>query len=97
MRTLNWFSSLRPNLEPLGTYRLPTLTLVDLRIDKSFRVGVHRFAAWMDVGNLFNASTVTGVQNRYASRVINGFTVAYDGPTTITGARQITIGGRWSF
>jgi hypothetical protein len=51
----------------------------------------------MDVGNLFNASTVTGVQNRYASRVINGFTVAYDGPTTITGARQVTIGGRWSF
>ena len=24
-RTLNWFSSLRPNLEPLGTYRYPTL------------------------------------------------------------------------
>ena len=96
-RTLNWFSSLRPNLEPLGTYRLPTLNLVDFRVDKSFRVGGHRFSAWMDVGNLFNASTVTGVQNRYPSRVINGFTVAYDGPTTITGARQVTIGGRWSF
>jgi hypothetical protein len=96
-RTLNWFSSLRPNLEPLGTYRYPTLTLVDLRIDKSFKVGANRFMIWMDAGNLFNASTVTGRQTRYPNRTINGFNVAYDGPTTITGARQITIGGRWSF
>ena len=96
-RTLNWFSSLRPNLEPLGTYRYPTQTTVDLRIDKSFRVGIHKFMVWMDAGNLFNVSTVTGRQTRYPNRVISGYTVLYDGPTSVIGARQITFGGRWSF
>ena len=81
----------------MGTYRYPTLNVVDLRIDKSFRVGANRFMIWMDAGNLLNASTVTGRQTRYPNRTINGFNVAYDGPTTITAARQITIGGRWTF
>ncbi len=102
-RTLNWFSSLRPNLEPLGTYRYPTLTAMDFRLDKSFKVGAHRFLVWMDAGNLFNASTVTGRQTRYPNRQIYydpnlpPADVAYDGPTAVTSARQITFGARWSF
>ena len=95
--TLNWFSSLRPNLEPLGTHRYPTQSIVDLRVDKSFRVGANRFMIWMDAGNLFNSSTVTGRQTRYPSRTISGNVVLYDGPTTIIGARQFSFGGRWSF
>jgi hypothetical protein len=94
---LNWFSSLRPNLEPLGTQRYPTQSIVDLRVDKTFRVGANRFAVWMDAGNLFHSSTVTGRQTRYPSRTISGNVVLYDGPTTVIGARQISFGGRWSF
>jgi hypothetical protein len=100
-RTLNWFSSIRPYLEPLGSYRYPTLNRLDLRIDKSFRAGPHRFNAWVDFGNLFNASTVTGVQTRYPNRTISSpstsAVVLYDSPTAVTAARQIMIGGRWSF
>jgi hypothetical protein len=105
-RTLNWFSSLRPNLEPFGVYRLPTLTTVDLRLEKSFRSGSHRVSAWIDFGNVFNVSTVTGVQSRYPNRslpVVNpdgtstSAVVLYDSPTSVTTPRQIMIGGRWSF
>jgi hypothetical protein len=94
---LNWFSSLRPNLEPLGTHRYPTQSIVDLRVDKTFKVGANRFVIWMDAGNLFNASIVTGRQTRYPNRTISGNVVLYDGPTTVIGARQISFGGRWSF
>jgi hypothetical protein len=66
-------------------------------VDKTFRAGANRFAIWMDAGNLFNASTVTGRQTRYPSRTISGNVVLYDGPTTVIGARQISFGGRWSF
>jgi hypothetical protein len=96
-RTLNWTGSLRPNLEPLGTYRYPTDNGVDLRVDKVFKFGVNRFSVWMDVGNLFNASTVTSRQNRYPNRTIAGYNVLYDGPTAIIGARQVSFGARWSF
>ena len=96
-RTINWTGSIRPNLEPLGTHRLPTQNNVDFRAEKIFRFGPNRFSVWMDAGNLFNASTVTGVQSRYPDRTISGATVLYDSPTTIIGARQITFGGRWSF
>ena len=97
-RTLNWFSSLRPNLEPLGTYRYPTLNIVDLRIDKSFKVGANRFMIWMDAGNLFNASTVTGApdplsepHHRWLQR---RSTMARP---RLRAPGRSRFGGRWSF
>ena len=51
----------------------------------------------MDVGNLFNAGTVTAVQTRVPNRSLNGYTVLYQSPTALVPARQITFGGRWSF
>ncbi|MGE5813557.1 MAG: TonB-dependent receptor [Acidobacteriota bacterium] len=96
-RTLNWTSSLRPNLMPRGSERLPTRNTLDLRIEKLFSFDVHRFAAWMDIANVFNANTVLTEQNRYPDRTISGNVVAYGGPTGVTTARQITIGGRWTF
>ncbi len=96
-RTLNWTGSLRPNLAPLGSERLPRLNVLDLRLEKSFRFDVHRFGIWMDIGNLMNADTVIGVQNRYPNRTISGNVVQFGGPLAITTARQITFGGRWLF
>ncbi len=96
-RTVNWFGSIRPNLEPQGSRRLPTQTTVDFRLDKSFRVGANRFSVWLDVANLLNESVMTGVQSRYPDRVISGATVAFGSPTTIIGARQATLGARWTF
>ncbi len=100
-RTLNWTSSLRPYLEPLGSHRYPTLTTVDLRVEKSFRLGGGRISAWGDFGNLFNVSTVTGRQTRYPNRTITtpsgSWVVLYDSPTAVTLPRQIMIGARWTF
>jgi hypothetical protein len=96
-RTLNWTSSIRPNLLPRGSERYPGETTVDLRVEKSFRFGVNKFSAWMDVSNLFNANTVIARQTRYPDRTIAGYVVDYNGPTGITKARQIMIGGRWAF
>jgi len=96
-RTVNWFGSIRPNLEPMGSRRLPTQTTVDLRVDKSFRFAGNRVSVWMDVGNLLNESVMTGVQARYPNRIISNATVAFGAPTTIIGARQVTLGARWTF
>jgi hypothetical protein len=105
-KSLNWFSSLRPYLEPLGTYRYPTLATANFRIEKGFRFGPNRISGWIDFGNLFNASTVTGVQTRYPNRTLtvvnpDGSTtsavVLFGSPTSVTTPRQIMIGARLRF
>jgi hypothetical protein len=105
-RTLNWFSSLRPLLQPLGSNRYPTLQTVDFRIEKAFRFAGNKVSAWVDFGNMFNRSTVTGVQSRYPNRSIavvnsDGSTssavVLYGNPTAVTTPRQIMVGGHWMF
>jgi hypothetical protein len=66
---------------------------VDVRAEKVFNVQGHRFGVYADMVNLFNANAVTAVQATYPSS--GG--IAYQSPTGIQGARQITFGGRWSF
>jgi hypothetical protein len=95
--SFNYNSSLQINLEPRGSRRYPSQQQVDLRLEKSFRFDVHRFGVFLDVQNLFNADTVLTAQTRYPSRTILGFDVPFDAPTVLTGARQVTFGGRWSF
>jgi hypothetical protein len=101
-RTLNWFSSLRPNLEPLGSHRYPMRKTVDFRLEKLLRFGPNRISVFMDAGNLFNASVVTGRQTRYPNRTISlagggSAVVLYDSPTAVLAPRQIMFGGRWTF
>lgn len=95
--SLNWFGSANIFVAPRGSERLETQHIVDLRAEKVFNVDVHRFGVFVDVGNLFNNDTVTAVQTRVPSREISGFDVLYQSPTSLISARQITIGGRWSF
>jgi hypothetical protein len=101
--TLNWtfppiFSSSRAvNLEPRGSHRMDMMHQLDLRAEKTFKIDVHRFGLFMDVQNLLNTATITGIQNRYPSALINVYTVMPGSPTSIQGARQLTFGGRWSF
>ena len=70
---------------------------MDFRIDKSFRVDVHKFGVFVDFQNMFNADTVTGVQTRPPNRTISGNVVAFESPTSLQAGRQITFGGRWTF
>jgi hypothetical protein len=94
---INYSSSVDVNLEPLGSRRNDSLSLVDLRVEKLVNVGVNRFGVYMDVANLFNAGTVTTRQTRYPNRSISGFPVLFGNPTAVTPGRQATVGLRWSF
>jgi hypothetical protein len=68
-----------------------------LRLEKSFKYDVHRFSVFVDIQNLFNDDTILAVQTRYPSRTIAGASVQFEAPTQINTARQVTIGGRWTF
>jgi hypothetical protein len=86
-------------LEPRGSRRTPTRTVLDLRVEKVFGLGRGRLGVFADLINAFNASTVVAVQNRVPSASIPGFTepVAFGAPSAIFPARQAYFGARFSF
>ena len=105
---LGWpFSSyVTPNLESPGEHRNDNFNQTDLRLEKVFNVGFHRFGVYLDIANLFNQSIVTARQTRYPNRNLTALDsegnpvdnyVDFGGPTAVMGPRQFTIGGRWSF
>jgi hypothetical protein len=97
--TLNFpFSSGRNIfLEPRGSQRTDTLSTVDLKFDKFFKAGIHRFGVYMAIQNLLNDGTITAVQTRVPDTVIDNNVVLYASPTALTEGRQVIIGGNWRF
>jgi hypothetical protein len=95
--TFNWTGSIDLNLEERGSRRTEGQQLMDLRFEKVFQVGANRLGLYMDAENLLNAGFMTGVQTRNPSVSISGTVVPLGGVTSITSARQLTFGGRWSF
>ena len=90
----------RPLLEPRGTERNPAERIVDLSFEKVFPFSSRdRIGIYLQILNAFNASTITGTQNRVPSTSIAGIStpILYGAPGTITSPRQVNIGGRWSF
>jgi hypothetical protein len=73
------------------------LSTIDLKFDKFFKAGIHRFGVYMAIQNLLNDGTIIAVQNRAPDNVIDGYTVEYGSPTALTEARQIIFGGNWRF
>jgi hypothetical protein len=86
-------------IEPRGSSRREGENILDLRLEKIFKLGQdkNRLSVYADITNLFNASTVTDLQYRVPSRVIGLETVDYNSPTAIIEPRQTTFGVRWSF
>jgi hypothetical protein len=87
-------------LEPRGSRLTPNLSITDLRVEKILRwAGNGDIGLFLDVQNLLNAGTVTGIQSRVPSRVIVGFPnpVLFGDPTILTTGRQIQLGARWRF
>ncbi|MCX6544350.1 MAG: TonB-dependent receptor [Acidobacteria bacterium] len=80
-------------LEPRGSKYNDFYKNFDLRAEKVFQVSGHRFGVYADVTNLFNTATITSRITRYPSSAL----VLYGSPSGVQGARQATIGGRWSF
>ncbi len=94
---IDYSSSADVNIAPRGSYRVEPITLVDLRAEKVFQYGVHRFGLYVDAANVLNAGTVTDRQARWPSLSISESPVLFGNPTGVTGGRQVTFGGRWSF
>jgi hypothetical protein len=112
--TFNWVRSLTLNLNERGSSAPDPTTgesvfqytgresRLDLRLEKVFNYGIHRFGVYADIANLFNQGAVTGVAARYPDTSLtdysgNDFTLNFGGPTSIQVARQVTFGVRWSF
>jgi hypothetical protein len=86
-------------LEPRGTRRRDSENILDLRLEKIFRIGAgkNRLAVYADITNAFNNDTITTVQVRVPELVIGNETVAFESPTGVIAPRQATFGARWSF
>jgi hypothetical protein len=53
------------NVEPIGTHRRPNLNLVQVRVEKRFRLPrAHMATVTLNLYNALNANTATGLQNR---------------------------------
>jgi hypothetical protein len=88
-------------MEPRGSRVLANQSLLDLRIEKIFKLGGDggRLSVYADIANLFNAGTVNEAEDR-----VDGETLGTDlvhvplgGPLSVVPPRQVTLGARWSF
>jgi hypothetical protein len=81
------------NLIQPGTVFLDRQNRLDLRVGKTFRFDSRRVQGFMDVFNLFNASTVLRVNETYAASGTNLWMT----PTSIPDARYVRFGIQMSF
>jgi Carboxypeptidase regulatory-like domain len=88
-------------INPRGTYDLPTLSQLDLRVEKNFTMtGSNRIGIYMDLENLFNRGIITSTVTRPTSATLSDgstFPLPFDTPAGIQNPRQIRLGARWSF
>ena len=86
-------------LEPRGNRTRERENILDLRLEKIFKLGAgkNRMALYADITNVFNQGTITTVQLRVPDLVIGNETVSFESPTGVIAPRQTTIGARWSF
>ena len=93
----NYTGSLSVNLEPRGSRLLPFQNLLTLRAEKIVKFGTNRMGVYVDVNNVFNTGTVTGVVTNVVGTSVLDATVPFGAATSLLPARQATIGVRWSF
>ena len=87
-------------VEPITTNRYPTVSIFDLRFDKTFRFGKGgRLTGMVDMFNLFNAAPPTALRLTTAGGTVSG--VRYDSlyreVTEILAPRIIRFGVRYNF
>ncbi len=79
-------------MEPIGAHRYPNVSILDLRLDKSFDMGKFgRVVPTLDVFNLLNSGVPTNV------RTTNTATAPFNEVTTILNPRVIRFGFRYNF
>jgi len=78
------------NVEPIGTQRLPSTTVMDMRIEKALRLPRgHSARLQFNLYNLFNVNTVQAVVMQSGSR--------FNQPTSIVTPRVAEIGVAYRF
>jgi hypothetical protein len=82
-------SSQGVSLSERGEERLPNVTLVDLRLSRTFRFGGRSFAPQLDIFNIGNSATVTSLATAVGS--------AYLEPREIISPRIIRVGFSLNF
>lgn len=98
----------RPLAEPRGSFYYDSQSLLDLRLEKIFKLGdgKDRIALYADVNNVLNSGTLTRVVTRLDGSTVGTVTpdtptcpceVPFQGPVAIVAPRQLTLGARWSF
>jgi hypothetical protein len=93
------------NLEPLGSSRIGTLTTIDLRVGKQFRLNNNRsFEASIDFDNLMNADTVWNVRSLTPATTFTDPTTGqratlqqFLSPSQILGPRTVVLRGQFRF
>lgn len=78
--------------EPRGSRELPALAILDLRLEKNFRLGGTSLAIFADAFNLLNANTATDVERRSSSAAL-----VFGEMTAIQDPRAVRLGFRFEF
>ena len=86
------------NVEPIGTIRLPSTNLVDIRTAKRFPLGRGRsLEARVDVFNLLNVNTVIRRVLQSGSSYLLPFTAGSNATTSIVSPRIVQVGTTFTF
>ena len=76
--------------QPLGSRRLDSRTLLDLRVEKALPFYGGQIRTTLDIFNVFNSAYVTGVSDDFLA---DGFGL----PRSYTQPRQMRVGVRYTF
>jgi len=93
----------QPFIEPRGSRRRESESILDLRLEKIFDLGGRqRMSVFADIQNVFNEGTIVTVNERYPEASVtledgSTFPVAFEGPLAVIEPRRIILGARWSF
>jgi carboxypeptidase family protein len=82
-------ASITVNALPLGSIRLPTVRVLDLRFEKSIRLGRNKLSVVMNLYNALNTNAIT------ARNLIEG--ASYLKPTAIVQPRILAFGTSYTF
>ena len=89
VQTLNYGTAIIKT-EPIASNRTPSITLVDLRVRKAFRLSRIQLMGLFDIYNLFNSNA--------EQMLTTSSGAAWQRPSVITGPRVVRVGARlqWS-
>jgi hypothetical protein len=80
------------NAEPMGSYVLPTQTILDLRLEKRFTLGPTSLVLFADGFNVLNGNAAVAVQTRSSSPAL-----VFGEMTQIQDPRAFRLGFRFEF